>query len=229
MSSSTRSESSFFDKSKILHLDDIAPDFTADSTLGKISFHDYIKGSWTVFFSHCKSFTPVCTSELGLLAKLKDEFTKRGVKVIGLDVDDVETQKKWIKDVNDIYRCDFDFPLISDKDRKVSMLYNFLNKTSSDDSGPLPLRGLYIISPDLKIKTILLLPPEIGRNFDEVFRYIDGFNLVYKYKVQLPANWKKGEKVLAPMKVSESEVKKTFGGDLNKVRDYMILVNEPRM
>jgi len=209
----------FFDKSTILRIGDKVPDFVAKSTMGDIRFHDYIKGSWTLFFSHVRAFSPVCTTELGQISNLKDSLRQREVKLLGLTVDDVEVHKKWLKEVSELYRCDIDYPVIGDKDRKVSMLYNMLDKTNIDDKGPLTSRFLYLINPNMEVQLILDYPSSIGRNFDEVLRVIDAFLLVDKHRVLIPSNWKYGEKVIVHPKVSDDEASKTFKG-YTKVKEH---------
>jgi len=226
-SSQLSGKQDFIQRSNILRVGDTAPDFTAESTLGEIRFHDYIRGHWTLFFSHPLAFTPVCTTELGQASKLKDEFEKRNVRVLALSVDDVETHKKWMKDINDICRCNIDYPMIGDKDRKVSMLYNMLDPLHSDKDGlPLTGRYMYVIDPNMTIKLIMAYPRTTGRNFDEILRILDSLVVSHDYHVVTPANWKQGDKVIIDPKVSDSEASKSFK-DIHKVKDYMRTVEMP--
>jgi len=216
----------FFEKSHTLRLGDTAPDFTASSTHGEFHFHDSVKGHWTVLFSICQAFTPVCTTELGQIAKLKSEFDKRGLKFVAVGVNDVDTLQNWLKDVNEMYRCEFDYPFISDVDRKVCMQYNMLHKQHYDANGPVSARYVYIIDPDLTIRLIHASPSEIGRNFEDILRVIDGLLLTSQRKVFLPANWKPGEQVIIPPKTTDEEAQKSFK-DVKKIRDYMRLAEQP--
>jgi alkyl hydroperoxide reductase subunit AhpC len=201
-----------------LQLNQIAPDFTAETTEGPIHFHDWAKGHWAVLFSHPKDYTPVCTTELGAVAKLKPEFDKRGVKVIGLSVDPVDNHAGWSKDIAETQGMAPNFPMIADTDLKVSKLYGMLpadetgtseGRTAADNA---TVRNVFIIGPDLKVKLILVYPMTTGRNFDEILRVIDSMQLTAKHKVATPADWKRGEDVIITTAVSNDEAATLFPG-----------------
>ena len=200
-----------------LKINDTAPDFTQDSTEGPLHFHEWADGHWVVLFSHPKDFTPVCTTELGAVAKLKPEFDKRGVKVIGLSVDPVDNHKRWGQDIAETQGTAPNFPMIADGDLKVSKLYGMLPAdTAGTSEGRTPannatVRNVFIIGPDKQIKLILVYPMAVGRNFDEVLRAIDALQLTSKHKVATPADWKKGEDVIIITAVSDEDAKATFG------------------
>jgi alkyl hydroperoxide reductase subunit AhpC len=201
-----------------LAINDIAPDFTADTTEGKIRFHDWIGDKWVLFFSHPKDFTPVCTTELGAVAKLKPEFDKRGVKVLGLSVDPVSNHEKWAADIAETQGMGPNFPMIGDTDLKVSKLYGMLPAdTEGTSEGRTPannatVRNVFIIGPDKRIKLILVYPMTCGRNFDEILRVIDSLQLNAKHKVATPADWKQGEDVIITAAVTNEEAEKIFPG-----------------
>jgi len=201
-----------------LQIGDTAPDFTQDSTEGPLHFHDFIKDSWVVFFSHPKDFTPVCTTELGAVAKLKPEFDKRGVKVIGLSVDDVGDHAKWAEDIKETLGMAPNYPMIGDADLKVSKLYGMLPAdTAGTSQGRTPannqaVRNVYIIGPDKQIKLLIAYPMTCGRNFDEILRVIDSMQLSAKHKVATPVNWKQGDDVIITTAVSNEEADKIFPG-----------------
>ena len=201
-----------------LSINDIAPDFTAASTEGPLHFHQWLDGKWAVLFSHPKDFTPVCTTELGAVARLKPEFDKRGVKVIGLSVDPVENHTKWSADIAETQGTAPNFPMIGDTDLKVSKLYNMLpaditgtsdGRTPADNA---TVRNVFIIGPDKRIKLILVYPMTVGRNFEEVLRVIDSMQLNAKHKVATPADWKQGQDVIITAAVSNEEADKLFPG-----------------
>ncbi len=200
-----------------LKINDAAPDFTQDTTEGPIHFHDWIDGHWVVLFSHPKDFTPVCTTELGTVARLKPEFDKRGVKVIGLSVDPSDSHKRWSADIADTQGMAPNFPMIGDSDLKVSKLYDMLPAdTEGTSEGRTPatnatVRNVFIIGPDKRIKLILVYPMSVGRNFQEILRAIDALQLTAKHKVATPADWKNGEDVIIVTAVSDDEAKATFG------------------
>ena len=200
-----------------LKINDAAPDFTQDTTEGPIHFHDWIDGRWVVLFSHPKDFTPVCTTELGTVARLKPEFDKRGVKVIGLSVDPSDSHKRWSADIADTQGMAPNFPMIGDSDLKVSKLYDMLPAdTEGTSEGRTPatnatVRNVFIIGPDKRIKLILVYPMSVGRNFQEILRAIDALQLTAKHKVATPADWKNGEDVIIVTAVSDDEAKATFG------------------
>jgi alkyl hydroperoxide reductase subunit AhpC len=201
-----------------LSIDDIAPDFTAESTEGKLHFHDWIDGHWAMFFSHPKDFTPVCTTELGAVARLKPEFDKRGVKVLGLSVDPVSQHEKWGSDIAETQGHAPNFPMIGDTDLKVSKLYGMLPAdTEGSSEGRTPahnatVRNVFIIGPDKRIKLILVYPMSVGRNFQEILRVIDSMQLGVKHRVATPADWKQGEDVIISGAVSNEEADKIFPG-----------------
>ncbi|MFE1727693.1 peroxiredoxin, partial [Acinetobacter baumannii] len=191
-----------------LRLGDTAPDFQQESSEGTINFYDFLGDSWGILFSHPADYTPVCTTELGYTAKLKDEFEKRNVKAIALSVDDVESHKGWINDINETQNTTVNFPIIADKDRKVSELYGFIHPNASET---LTVRSLVIIDPNKKVRLIITYPASTGRNFNEVLRVVDSLQLTDKHKVATPANWQQGEDVvIVPSLKDEEEIKQRF-------------------
>ena len=200
-----------------LKINDVAPDFTQETTEGPIHFHDWIDGHWVVLFSHPKDFTPVCTTELGAVARLKPEFDKRGVKVIGLSVDPADNHKRWSADIAETQGTAPNFPMIADADLKVSKLYGMLPAdTEGTSEGRTPannatVRNVFIIGPDKQIKLILVYPMSVGRNFQEILRALDALQLTAKHKVATPSDWKKGDDVIIVTAVSDDEAKVTFG------------------
>jgi alkyl hydroperoxide reductase subunit AhpC len=216
-----------------LRLGDIAPDFEADTTEGKIHFHDWIGDHWAVLFSHPKDFTPVCTTELGYMAKLKPEFDKRGVKIIGLSVDPVGRHSKWADDIRETQGFAPNFPMIGDPEFKVSKLYDMLPAAVSGD--PLKrtaadnqtVRNVFVIGPDKKLKLILVYPMTTGRNFDEVLRVIDSLQLTAKYKVATPVNWKQGQDVIIAGSVSDDDAKKIYPDGWKAPKPYLRIVPQP--
>ena len=208
-----------------LQLGDIAPDFTAETTEGPIRFHDYINGSWAVLFSHPKNFTPICTTELGYTAKLKPEFDKRGVKVLGLSVDPLKDHEKWAEDIKDTQGYALNFPLITDPERKVANLYGMIHPNASDT---LTVRSVFVIGPDKKIKLMLTYPASTGRNFDEILRVIDSLQLTAEHQVATPVNWQAGEDVIIVPAVSDEEAKKKYPGGWKALRPYLRIVPAPR-
>ena len=216
-----------------LQLGDLAPDFEADTTEGRIKFHDWIGDSWAVLFSHPKDFTPVCTTELGYMAKAKPAFDSRGVKIIGLSVDALDNHEAWAKDIEDTQGVAPNYPIISDSDFNVSKLYGMLPAdTAGDAGGRTPadnqtVRNVFVIGPDKKIKLILVYPMTTGRNFDEVLRVIDSLQLTANHKVATPVNWQPGEKVIIAGSVSNDEAKETYPDGWEEPRPYIRLVPEP--
>lgn len=209
-----------------LKLGDIAPDFEQDSSEGKISFHQWLGNSWGVLFSHPADFTPVCTTELGLTARLKDEFSKRNVKVIALSVDPVESHTRWIKDINETQNTQVNFPILADADRKVSDLYDLIHPNASDT---LTVRSLFIIDPNKKVRLIITYPASTGRNFDEILRVIDSLQLTDKHKVATPGNWKHGDDVvIVPSLQDEEEIRQRFPGGYKAVKPYLRLTAQPQ-
>ena len=207
-----------------LRLGDEAPNFTAQTTEGDIDFHSWLGDSWGVLFSHPKDFTPVCTTELGYTAKLKPEFDKRGVKVIGLSVDPLTAHKGWSQDIEDVTGYAPNFPMIADEDRKVSELYGMLDQSAADSQ---TVRSVFVIGPDKKIKLTITYPASTGRNFDEVLRVIDSLQLTAKHKVATPVNWKHGEDVIIVPAVSDDEAKQQFPQGWDAKKPYLRLVPDP--
>ncbi len=215
-----------------LQLGDTAPDFEADTSEGRISFHEWLGDSWGVLFSHPKDFTPVCTTELGYMAKIKPEFDKRGVKIIGLSVDPSEDHEGWARDIEETQGHAPNYPIIGDDDFTVSKLYGMLASDTSGDAGSRTpadnqtVRNVFVIGPDKKIKLILVYPMTTGRNFDEVLRVIDSLQLTAKHKVSTPVNWKQGEDVIIAGSVSNDEAKETFG-EWEEPKPYIRIVPQP--
>ncbi|NHL65508.1 peroxiredoxin [Burkholderia ambifaria] len=208
-----------------LRLGDIAPDFEQETSLGPIKFHEWLGNSWGVLFSHPADYTPVCTTELGLTSKLKGEFEKRNVKVIALSVDDVESHKGWINDINETQSTVVGFPIIGDSDRKVSQLYDMIHPNANET---LTVRSLFVIDPNKKVRLIITYPASTGRNFDEVLRVIDSLQLTDNYKVATPGNWKDGDDVvIVPSLQDPEELKKRFPKGFNAVRPYLRLTPQP--
>ena len=216
-----------------LKLGDTAPDFEADSTEGQIRFHDWIGDSWAVLFSHPKDFTPVCTTELGYMAKIKSEFDRRGVKVIGLSVDATGDHERWASDIEDTQGYAPNYPLIGDADFRVSKLYGMLPaETSGEAKARTPadnqtVRNVFVIGPDKKIKLILVYPMTTGRNFDEVLRVIDSLQLTANHKVSTPVNWQHGDDVIIAGSVSDEQAKELFG-EWQAPKPYIRIVPQPR-
>ena len=216
-----------------LQLGDTAPDFEAETTEGRIRFHDWIGDSWVVLFSHPKDFTPVCTTELGYMAKINPDFEKRGVKIIGLSVDPTGDHERWAKDIEETQGTAPNYPIIADSDFKVSQLYGMLPSDVSGDPGSRTpadnqtVRNVFVIGPDKKIKLILVYPMSTGRNFDEVLRVIDSLQLTANHKVSTPVNWKQGEDVIVSGSVSDDEARETFG-DFKAPKPYIRIVPQPQ-
>ena len=208
-----------------LRLGDSAPDFEVETTEGKIRFHEWIGDSWTVLFSHPKDFTPVCTTELGEVARLKPDFERRNVKVIGLSVDGVSDHEKWSQDIEETQGAALNFPLIGDPNRKVSDLYDMIHPSANDT---LTVRSVFIIGPDKKIKLTITYPASTGRNFDEILRVIDSLQLTAKHKVATPVNWKEGEDVIIVPSVSDEEAKRKFPGGWKALKPYLRIVPQPK-
>ncbi|MFL5197418.1 MAG: peroxiredoxin, partial [Microvirga sp.] len=212
---------------------DTAPDFEAESTEGKIRFHDWIGDSWAVLFSHPRDFTPVCTTELGYMAKIKPEFDKRGVKIIGMSVDPIDNHAKWAQDIEETQGAAPNYPIIGDADFNVSKQYGMLAAdTSGDATARTPadnqtVRNVFVIGPDKKVKLILVYPMTTGRNFDEVLRVIDSLQLTAKHKVATPVNWKVGEDVIIAGSVSDEDARKTYPDGWRAPRPYIRIVPQP--
>jgi thioredoxin-dependent peroxiredoxin len=217
-----------------LKLGDTAPDFEAETTEGKISFHDWIGDDWAVLFSHPKDFTPVCTTELGYMANAKPEFDKRGVKIIGLSVDPMERHEDWVKDIEETQGAAPNYPIIADSDYEVSKLYDMLPADVAGDPGERTpadnqtVRNVVVIGPDKKVKLILVYPMTTGRNFDEVLRVIDSLQLTAKHKVATPVNWKQGDDVIISGSVSDEEAKETYPEGWESPKPYIRIVPQPR-
>ena len=215
-----------------LAIGDTAPDFEAETTEGKIRFHEWLGDSWGLLFSHPKDFTPICTTELGYMAGMKSEFDKRGVKIIGLSVDPIDRHSGWVKDIEETQGTAPNFPIIGDADFNVSKLYGMLPASTSGDAKTRTpadnqtVRNVFVIGPDKKIKLILVYPMTTGRNFDEVLRVIDSLQLTAKHRVATPVNWKQGEDVVIAGSVSNDEAKEVFG-DWKSPKPYIRIVPQP--
>lgn len=207
-----------------LRLGDEAPNFTADTTEGKINFHEWIGNNWTVLFSHPADFTPVCTTELGYTAKLKDEFAKRGVKVLALSVDGIVSHHEWIKDIEETQHCHMNFPIIADPDKKVAELYDMIHPNASEK---FTVRSVFIIGPDKKIKLTITYPASTGRNFDEILRVIDSLQLTANYSVATPVNWKQGEEVVIAPAISDADAVTKFPKGFKRIKPYLRLTPQP--
>lgn len=216
-----------------LQIGDTAPDFEADTTEGRIRFHDWLDDSWAILFSHPKDYTPVCTTELGYMARLKPEFDKRGCKIIGLSVDPVEDHKGWSKDIEETQGTAPNYPMIGDSDLKVAKLYGMLPADAGDTAkGRTPVdnatvRTVFVIGPDKKVKAMIIYPMSTGRNFDEVLRLLDSCQLTAKHTVATPVNWKPGEDVIIPPAVSDEDAKKKFPDGWKTLKPYLRVVKQP--
>ena len=216
-----------------LRINDIAPDFTTNSTQGEISFHDWIGNGWAVLFSHPKDFTPVCTTELGALAKLESEFSKRNVKVIGLSVDSVNDHNAWLDDIEEVTKTRPTYPIIADSELKIAKLYGMLQTTVEGNSegrtavDNQTVRTVFVIGPDKKIKLFLTYPMATGRNFNELLRVIDSLQLTAKHKVATPANWNRGDEVIIVPSVKDEEAKELFPDGWTTVKPYLRKVPDP--
>ena len=217
-----------------LNIGDVAPNFTAQTTEGQIRFHDWIGDKWAVLFSHPKDFTPVCTTELGTMARLKPEFDKRGVKLIGLSVDPVENPPRWADDIRETQGMAPNYPMIGDTDLNVAKLYNMLpaalegssaGRTAADN---MTVRTVFVIGPDKKIKLMLIYPMTTGRNFDEILRVVDSLQLTAKHRVATPANWKNGEDVIIAGSVGDDEAKTIYPNGWKAPRPYLRIVPQPK-
>jgi alkyl hydroperoxide reductase subunit AhpC len=213
-------------KEKIMsiRLGDIAPDFTAETTEGTVNFHDWLGDSWGVLFSHPKDYTPVCTTELGMAARLKPEFDKRNVKIIGLSVDPLGSHEGWAKDIEETQGAAVNFPMIADGDRKVSDLYDMIHPNANDT---FTVRSVYVISPDKKVKLMITYPASTGRNFDEILRVIDSLQLTASYSVATPVNWKDGEDCIIIPTVSDEDAKEKFPAGWKTVKPYLRVTPQP--
>jgi alkyl hydroperoxide reductase subunit AhpC len=215
-----------------LRINDTAPDFEADTTQGKIKFHDWIGDKWAILFSHPKDFTPVCTTELGYMAKIEPEFTKRNAKLIGLSADAVDRHASWAKDIHETQGSEVKYPMIGDSDLKVAKLYNMLpadevaadGRTAANNA---TVRSVFIIGPDKKIKLMLTYPMTTGRNFDEILRVLDSMQLTAKHQVATPVNWKHGDDVIIVPSVSDEDAKKKYPAGFKTVKPYLRTVKQP--
>jgi alkyl hydroperoxide reductase subunit AhpC len=217
-----------------LRLGDIAPDFQAETTQGPIRFHQWLGDSWGILFSHPKDFTPVCTTELGYMARIKPEFDKRNVKIIGLSADPVDRHSGWAKDIEETQGTAVNYPIIGDPDLAIAKLYDMLPAEASGDPSKRTaadnqtVRNVYVVGPDKKLKLILIYPMTTGRNFDEVLRVIDSMQLTAKHKVATPVNWKQGEDVIIAGSVSDEDAKKTYPQGWKAPKPYIRIVPQPR-
>jgi alkyl hydroperoxide reductase subunit AhpC len=207
-----------------LRLGDDAPDFTAETTEGKINFYDYLGSGWGVLFSHPKDFTPVCTTELGTVAKIKDEFTKRDTKVIAVSVDPLESHERWVGDILETQGQAINYPIIADPDHTVADLYDMIHPNASDTT---TVRSVFVVGPDKKIKLTITYPAATGRNFDEILRVIDSLQLTANYKVATPANWKDGEDVIIVPAVTNDEAKERFPKGFKELKPYLRITPQP--
>ncbi|SFP89820.1 1-Cys peroxiredoxin [Nitrosomonas cryotolerans] len=208
-----------------LRIGDITPDFTQESTIGSLNFHEWIGNSWAILYSHPADFTPVCTTELGLTSKLDDEFKKRNVKVAALSVDGVASHHDWINDINETQGCEVNFPIIADADRKVSELYNMIHSNASET---LTVRSVYFIDPNKKIRAIITYPASTGRNFNEILRVIDSLQLTDNYSVATPANWQDGDDcVIVPSLKDPQVLKEKFPKGYKELKPYLRMTPQP--
>jgi alkyl hydroperoxide reductase subunit AhpC len=215
-----------------IRIGDEAPDFTAETTNGTLRFHEWIGDKWAILFSHPKDFTPVCTTELGYVARLKPDFDKRNCKVIGLSVDPVSDHKAWVKDIEETQGHAINYPLIGDGDLAVAKLYDMIHpnatggkRTAADNA---TVRSVFVIGPDKKVKAMLVYPMSTGRNFDEVLRLVDSVQLTAKHAVATPVNWKPGEDVIIPTSVSDEDAKKKYPQGFKTLKPYLRVVSQPK-
>ncbi|MDN4013079.1 peroxiredoxin [Chryseobacterium gambrini] len=207
-----------------IKLGDTAPDFQAETSAGDINFYEYLGNSWGILFSHPADYTPVCTTELGYTSKLKEEFDKRGTKVIALSVDGVEDHQNWIKDINETQNTEVQFPIIADKDRKISELYDFIHPNASATA---TVRSLLIIDPEKKVRLIITYPASTGRNFNEILRVLDSLQLVDSHKIATPVNWKAGDDVIVPPAISTEDARKIFPKGVKEIKPYLRYTPQP--
>ena len=207
-----------------LRLGDEAPNFTAETTPGTINFHEWLGNSWGVLFSHPADFTPVCTTELGYTAKLKDEFAKRNVKVLALSVDGIESYHEWIKDIEETQHVAVNFPIIADPDKKVAELYDMMHPNASEK---FTVRSVFVIGPDKKIKLTITYPASTGRNFNEILRVIDSLQLTANYSVATPVNWQEGEDVVIAPAISDADAEVKFPKGFKRIKPYLRLTPQP--
>src|SRR3954471_6124160 len=207
-----------------LRLGDEAPDFTAETTEGEIHFHEWLGNSWAVLFSHPADFTPVCTTELGYTAKLKDEFAKRNVKVLALSVDPMQSHHDWIKDIEETQSVTMNFPIIADPDKTVAMQYDMMHPNASEK---FTVRSVFIIGPDKKVKATITYPPSTGRNFNEILRVIDSLQLTANYSVATPVNWEQGDDVVIAPAISDADAETKFPKGFKKIKSYLRMTPQP--
>ena len=207
-----------------LQLGDEAPDFTAETTDGTISFHEYLGDGWGVLFSHPKDFTPVCTTELGTVAKLKADFDKRNAKVIAISVDPIDSHKGWVPDINETQGTEVNFPIIADPERKVADLYGMIHPNAADT---VTVRSVFIVGPDKKIKLMITYPQSTGRNFQEILRVLDSLQLTAKYSVSTPADWKDGDDVIIAPAIADEQAKEKFPKGWKALKPYLRLTPQP--
>ena len=207
-----------------IKLGETAPNFTAQTSQGEINFYDYLGDSWGVLFSHPADFTPVCTTELGEVARLKSEFAKRNAKVIAVSVDPLDSHREWIKDINETQNTEVNYPIIADDDRKVAMLYGMLHPEAAEKT---TVRSVFVIGPDRKVKLTITYPPSTGRNFAEILRVIDSLQLTAHYSVATPANWEHGEDVIISPGIPDEEANTKFPKGYTKIKDYLRVTPQP--
>jgi alkyl hydroperoxide reductase subunit AhpC len=207
-----------------VRLGDEAPNFTAETTEGTINFHEWLGNGWGILFSHPKDFTPVCTTELGTMARLMPEFKKRNVKILAISVDPIDSHKGWVKDINETQNCTVSYPIIADPEKKVAQLYDMIHPNALDN---MTVRSVFIIGPDKKVKLMLTYPASTGRNFDELLRVVDSLQLTAQYKVATPANWKHGEDCIITPAVSDADAKNLFPKGWKAVKPYLRLTPQP--
>jgi len=209
-----------------IRLGDVAPDFTQESTEGTIQFHDWMGDGWAILFSHPKDYTPVCTTELGTVARLKPEFEKRGVKAVGLSVDGLSDHESWSKDISDTQKQDLNFPLLADEDRKVANLYGMIHP---NEDSTLTVRSVFIVDPNKKVRLTLTYPASTGRNFNEILRVIDSLQLTDNYKVATPANWEQGDNVIISPGLSNEQAAELFPDGWDEQRPYLRVTKQPNL
>jgi len=209
-----------------VRLGDVVPDFTAESTQGPIRFHEWIGSNWVILFSHPADFTPVCTTELGAVAKLKGQFAQKGVKVVALSVDGVADHKKWIQDINETQNCVVDYPIIGDPEKKVALMYDMIHPNAIDNQ---TVRSVFIIGPDKKLKLTLTYPAATGRNFDEILRVVESLQLTAKFSVATPADWKPGQDCIIAMSVKNEDIAGKFPKGHKVIKPYLRTTPQPNL
>jgi alkyl hydroperoxide reductase subunit AhpC len=207
-----------------IRLGDTAPDFTAETTAGTINFHEWLGDGWGILFSHPKDYTPVCTTELGRVAKLKDEFAKRNVKVLALSVDPLTDHKGWVNDINETQHCSVDYPIIADPERKIATMYDMIHPNALDN---LTVRTVFIVGPDKKVKLSLTYPASTGRNFDEILRVIDSLQLTANYSVATPVDWKRGDDCVVVPAIKTEDIPAKFPKGFKEIKPYLRMTPQP--